>query len=49
LSNTRQRLRQLYGDAHALQLEAPPEGGLRVEVTIPYRTAPLVDHQETGA
>ncbi len=37
LSNTRQRLRQLYGDQQSLTLETPAEGGLRVELIIPYR------------
>lgn len=39
LSNTRQRLRELYGDQHQLTLTTPQEGGLRVELRIPYRTA----------
>jgi two-component system, LytTR family, sensor kinase len=37
LANTRARLRELYPDAHALELGRPPEGGFRVSVTIPYR------------
>jgi two-component system, LytTR family, sensor kinase len=48
LSNTRQRLRQLYGDAQRLTLETPAEGGLRVELTIPYRPAPAAGLQETA-
>ncbi len=40
LSNTKKRLRQLYGDQQRLTLESPAEGGLRVTLTIPYRTAP---------
>lgn len=43
LSNTRQRLRQLYGAEQSLALEAPAEGGLRVELVIPYRTAPALE------
>lgn len=39
LSNTRQRLRQLYKDEQSLKLETPIEGGLRVELTIPYKIA----------
>ena len=39
LSNTRQRLRQLYGERQSLVLESPAAGGLRVALTIPYRTA----------
>jgi signal transduction histidine kinase len=41
LSNTRQRLLELYRDEQSLRLEAPSEGGLRVELIIPYRAAPL--------
>jgi LytS/YehU family sensor histidine kinase len=39
LKNTRQRLRQLYGDRQSLELETPAEGGLRVKLAIPYRVA----------
>ncbi|HWY87211.1 MAG TPA: sensor histidine kinase [Gemmataceae bacterium] len=39
LSNTRARLRELYGEAHRFELGTGPEGGLRVGLTIPYRTA----------
>lgn len=38
LSNTRARLRELYGQAHRFELGGRPEGGLRVEMSIPYRT-----------
>jgi LytS/YehU family sensor histidine kinase len=38
LSNTRARLRELYGTAHHFEFGDRPEGGLRVEMTIPYRT-----------
>ena len=41
LSNTRARLRQLYGTERALRFEAVPEGGLAVEIEIPFHTAPL--------
>jgi two-component system, LytTR family, sensor kinase len=37
LSNTRARLRELYGESHQFELRSSPEGGLRVEMTIPYR------------
>lgn len=37
LSNTRARLRELYGEAHRFELRSGPDGGLRVEMTIPYR------------
>jgi signal transduction histidine kinase len=39
LSNTRARLRTLYGAAHSFELANRPEGGLRVRVTIPFQTA----------
>ena len=39
LSNTRLRLRELYGDAHSLKLTAVPGGGLHVQLTIPFRSA----------
>jgi LytS/YehU family sensor histidine kinase len=37
LSNTRARLRELYGPAHRLELIEPGDGGLRVELSIPFR------------
>ncbi|HZR17585.1 MAG TPA: sensor histidine kinase [Verrucomicrobiae bacterium] len=37
LSNTRARLRELYGASHRFELRSGPEGGLRVEMTIPFR------------
>jgi two-component sensor histidine kinase len=37
LSNTRARLRQLYGQAHQLVLTDAEGGGLLVRLTIPYR------------
>jgi two-component sensor histidine kinase len=39
LSNTRQRLHELYGDEQSLRLEAAVGGGLQVELIIPYRNA----------
>jgi two-component system LytT family sensor kinase len=39
LSNTRARLRTLYGEAHGFELGNGPEGGLRVRLTIPFRAA----------
>ena len=38
LSNTRERLQQLYGKGHRFQLENAPEGGLLVTVEIPVET-----------
>jgi two-component sensor histidine kinase len=37
LSNTRARLRELYGEAHHFELAPGPEGGLRVRLSIPFR------------
>jgi len=37
LSNTRARLREMYGPAHQFALVEPSEGGLRVELKIPFR------------
>lgn len=39
LSNTRTRLRTLFGNAHGLELLPSPEGGLLVRLTMPFRTA----------
>jgi ligand-binding sensor domain-containing protein/two-component sensor histidine kinase len=41
LSNTRARLRQLYGSAHHFELMRPPTGGVTVEVTLPYHKEPV--------
>jgi LytS/YehU family sensor histidine kinase len=40
LANTEARLQALHGAAAKLELHTPPEGGLRVEITLPFRTAP---------
>jgi LytS/YehU family sensor histidine kinase len=37
LSNTRARLRELYGAAHHFQLQDGSDGGLRVRLSIPFR------------
>ncbi|HUF28712.1 MAG TPA: histidine kinase [Gemmatimonadaceae bacterium] len=39
LSNTRERLRALYGESATLTLETPPGGGTEVVITLPFRTA----------
>jgi LytS/YehU family sensor histidine kinase len=39
LSNTRRRLRQLYGEAQSLELVPGGEGGLMVRMRLPMRTA----------
>jgi signal transduction histidine kinase len=46
LTNTRQRLRELYGDGQNLSLETPTEGGLRVTLIIPYKATPMLELQE---
>jgi two-component system, LytTR family, sensor kinase len=47
LSNTRARLRELYGPAHRLELVEPQDGGLRVELSIPFRQDNL--HEDTNS
>ena len=37
LSNTRARLRELYGKAHHFDLGGAPGGGLLVQLGIPFR------------
>ena len=37
LSNTRERLKQLYGDNHSFSIENLTEGGVRVTLEFPYR------------
>ena len=37
LSNTRARLRELYGAAHHFELQNGSDGGLRVRLSIPFR------------
>ena len=39
LSNTRARLEQIYGTAHRFELVNRAEGGLRVEIDLPFRTS----------
>lgn len=39
LANTRERLKQLYGDSQQLDIRSGPEGGAIVSLTIPYRPA----------
>lgn len=37
LANTEARLRELHGDAARVIFRAPPEGGTRVEITMPWK------------
>jgi two-component system, LytTR family, sensor kinase len=39
LSNTRERLRTMYGDRTSMRIEAPPDGGTRVVLSMPFRAA----------
>jgi two-component system LytT family sensor kinase len=41
LSNTRSRLRHLYGDKQKLELQSAPGGGLQARITIPYHLRPI--------
>lgn len=41
LSNTRERLAQLHGDAASLALEGAPGAGTSVTLTLPWRDAPM--------
>jgi two-component system, LytTR family, sensor kinase len=41
LSNTRDRLRQLYGTAHSLTVRTVVPHGLRVDIVLPFREAAL--------
>jgi two-component system LytT family sensor kinase len=48
LSNTRERLRELYGAAHQFELQDGPDGGLQVRLTIPFRQQ-SVSHENSDA
>jgi len=39
LSNTRERLRQLYGESQAVRLSSAPDKGTTVTITLPFRAA----------
>jgi LytS/YehU family sensor histidine kinase len=41
LANTRDRLRQLYGDRQSVRVVTPPDGGCTVELTVPFRRGPV--------
>lgn len=43
LSNTRARLQTLYGDACRFEFTSPPEGGLAVRLTLPFRAPSHTD------
>jgi LytS/YehU family sensor histidine kinase len=50
LSNTRARLRELYGDRQTFELRNQPEGGLRIDIALPLRwgAAQFAEHVEAG-
>ena len=43
LKNTRTRLKELYGNEHRMELKNLENGGLAVEIAIPFRAAPAPD------
>jgi LytS/YehU family sensor histidine kinase len=47
LSNTRARLRELYGAAHQFDLQDGADGGLRVRLRIPFRSD-IVSHENSS-
>jgi len=47
LSNTAQRLAELYSDKQRLHLENKPEGGLRVIIALPFRTGADGEREST--
>lgn len=49
ISNTRERLRWLYGDAASLDLEAAEGGGLLVTVRLPFHTEPVAQQTREAA
>jgi LytS/YehU family sensor histidine kinase len=42
LSNTRSRLRRLYGNRQRIEIANRAEGGLRLALTIPYHTTSVL-------
>jgi len=46
LANTRERLRQLYGDAASLTLDNDPRGGAVATLVLPYRVETVKDNSE---
>jgi hypothetical protein len=49
LKVTRQRLETLYGASQRVDLSRPPEGGVSVRITIPFRVAPLAIDDNSSA
>ena len=48
LSNTRSRLQEVAGNASSLHFSLPPEGGLGVQILIPWRTSTEALNSQTG-
>jgi LytS/YehU family sensor histidine kinase len=48
LSNTRARLRTLYGEAHRFQLSNTAQGGLLVQMSFPFRVATNNNHEDAN-
>ncbi len=48
LSNSRARLRELYGVAHAFELGNGPGGGFLAKLTIPWRTGTIEHENKNG-
>ena len=46
LSNTRQRLQQLYGDEHQFELKNSPDGGFVASLQIPYQNSLPAEEEE---
>lgn len=46
LSNTRARLKHLYGAAHQIELQSAPDHGLTLTMMIPYRSFAAVENDE---
>jgi LytS/YehU family sensor histidine kinase len=49
LSNTRERLRELYGDAASLHLENVSGGGALATIRLPFRVAARTEHVPASA
>lgn len=45
ISNTRERLAQLYGDEASLEMEEPSPRGAAVTITLPFHTVPLAGRE----
>jgi LytS/YehU family sensor histidine kinase len=48
LANNRSRLEQLYGSEHRFKLENQAEGGVRVQISLPFRVGPDLPQAKTA-